>query len=249
MPKFSVETEIDKLVCNIAEAQARCTMKVNRGVCDANDCVDCQVRHDIDVAVANLSAGDSLAIHNRTEDILMAATASSARRKREITQTAGGIIKDVFKVIGLIFLVAIIIPLALVVFFVRATPYDYEDNDYVIPVLRATSKNVCDIDGDNLVNCCDYTIIFKVMWDYMYEDHANDCEIVRNWNPYSGMNHLFIRCRLNYTSSWIYIEPQAYPVKYTDSFLMKNYWGDKYNPIFNHYGETKLWLATVKVRE
>ena len=247
MPKFSVETEIDKLICNISEAQARCMMKIDSGICDPNDCVNCDVRRNIDTAIANLSAGDNLAIHNKTEDILISASHADTEYKREKFKTAGSILKDVLKTMGILFIVAIVIPILLLLFFVRAKPYEFEDDSYVVPVLMLTHQYVYDVDGDTLVDCCDYAITFKMMWDYLYSGYESDCEIVRNKHPDASkdFHHLFVRCRHNYNAEWIYIEPQALPV-YDNKMYMHVYWRDRYNPLFNYYGETDKWLSTVK---
>ena len=57
---------------------------------------------------------------------------------------------------------------------------------------------------------------------------------MRNVNKEKGMNHLFVRVR-NDKHEWVYLEPQQ-------NCTMEEYWGDKYNPVFNIYGETEYWL-------
>ena len=58
------------------------------------------------------------------------------------------------------------------------------------------------------------------------------------------MNHLFVRVKLNDSGPWLYIEPQAPFNGY--NYRMEDYWGAKYNPKYNNYGETFYWLAECK---
>jgi hypothetical protein len=110
-------------------------------------------------------------------------------------------------------------------------------------VLKLTGEKVHDRDGDGKVNCIDYTLTFKKEWDRILP--ASRCEIVRNYHETrlksTSMNHLFVRVRLDTHDGWIYVEPQA---RYDSSdYKMSDYWGMKYNPSYNNYGETAYWLA------
>ncbi len=110
-------------------------------------------------------------------------------------------------------------------------------------VLKLTGEKVHDRDGDGKVNCVDYTLTFKKEWDRILP--ASRCEIVRNYHETSfkstSLNHLFVRVKLDTYNEWIYVEPQA---SYDSSnYRMADFWGVKYNPNYNHYGETSYWLG------
>ncbi len=97
------------------------------------------------------------------------------------------------------------------------------------------SVHDCNLDGQ--INCIDYTLEFKKQWDKTYNPAY--CEVVRNWNDENGFNHLFVRVMSDYTCGyWIFVEPQAI----YGSYLMEDFWGDRYDFWKNIYGETNNWL-------
>lgn len=121
--------------------------------------------------------------------------------------------------------------LSLLLFFFLISSYNVnEPSDYTYPSVN----NIQDVNNDGKVNCIDYAISYKILWDYNNTGSAYRCEIVRNVNKEKGMNHLFVRVR-NDKHEWVYLEPQQ-------NCTMEEYWGDKYNPVFNIYGETEYWL-------
>ncbi|WP_191015407.1 hypothetical protein [Treponema zioleckii] len=93
----------------------------------------------------------------------------------------------------------------------------------------------CNLDGQ--INCIDYSLEFKKQWDKVFNPAY--CEIVRNRNRDNGFNHLFVRVKSDNTCDyWIFVEPQAT----YGSYLMEDFWGDRYNFWKNIYGETNNWL-------
>lgn len=94
-----------------------------------------------------------------------------------------------------------------------------------------------DVNGDDKKNCIDHAIMFKILWDKYYPDLCDKCFIIRNSNK--DMSHLFIglydRCNtLFYIEPWMLIGTMKYNIE--DCF-----W-EKFDPNFNHYDETELWL-------
>jgi hypothetical protein len=79
-----------------------------------------------------------------------------------------------------------------------------------------------DINGDGEFNCIDFALIFHNNWP--------TARIIRNVNPNTGMNHLFI------SIDGVCIEPQATTMNYT----MREVWGYKYNSMYN-VDETEYW--------
>ena len=115
-----------------------------------------------------------------------------------------------------------------------------ELDNMIMDVLETTRNNVWDLDKDGRVDCCDYTILFKSLWDLKYPARKNSCEIVRNYNTRTGMNHLFIFVR--HGGKRFFVEPRASGRNYT----MQYNWGSKYDPRENRYGETRKWLSTIR---
>ncbi len=96
-----------------------------------------------------------------------------------------------------------------------------------------------DINGDGKVNCIDYAVSYKLIWDQKNYGRESFCEIVRNKNPNNNMHHLFVRVRNAYTLEWEYIEPQ-------NGLPMELAWSGLYYPAFNIFGETDYWLKKRK---
>ena len=112
----------------------------------------------------------------------------------------------------------------------------------ILDTLDKTNKYAIDVNNDGEINCIDYTCIFKVLWDKSFDN--NDCEIVRNKSL--TMNHLFIRVRQYSGRPWECIEPQAAKKDIT-RYFMEDFWSAReYNPVYNIYGETDLWLKEIK---
>lgn len=115
----------------------------------------------------------------------------------------------------------------------------------ILATLKEAQGGVYDYNGDGLVNCIDYTCLFKLAWDKNYPERKNDCGIVRNYNENTGMHHLFIRV-FDDNHREIEVEPWAENKR---RYLMRQNWDSKYNPKFNIYGETAKWLNTKKQRK
>lgn len=126
------------------------------------------------------------------------------------------------------------------------TPFqmDKQQTDWhnkIIALLIKTERFVTDLNADDIINCIDYTLTFKLLWDK--ENNPVNCEIVRNL--YSNFHHLFIQVRKTKFDTWECIEPQAAHDN-VFCFYMEDYWITEYNPVYNIYGETNYWLARRK---
>ncbi len=112
----------------------------------------------------------------------------------------------------------------------------------ILDTLDKTYKYAVDVNNDGLINCIDYSCIFKTLWDKSFD--SKNCEIVRNKSL--TMNHLFIRVLQHGGTSWECIEPQAAKKDIT-KYFMEDFWSAReYNPIYNIYGETEKWLQELK---
>ncbi len=113
----------------------------------------------------------------------------------------------------------------------------WELDRFITFTIRAAQRDVHDTNLDGKVNCIDYTLMFKKLWDKSYGHTAYSCEIVRNKN--GSFHHLFIGIR--YGGRIVFIEPWA---GNPELFLMEDNWtARKYNPRYNIYGETEKWMG------
>ena len=116
-------------------------------------------------------------------------------------------------------------------------------NKKIVRTLRESQKNVYDYNGDGLVNCIDYSCLFKLTWDKNFPNEKNRCSLIRNFNG-KVMNHLFAQV-FDENGNVIEVEPWAYnPNEY---LMIENWAKQSYNRKFNHYGETERWLSQGKL--
>lgn len=112
-------------------------------------------------------------------------------------------------------------------------------NEKIVSTLRESQENVYDYNGDGLVNCLDYSCIFKLTWDENYPSEKYSCSLIHNVND-DVMNHLFAQIRDEYYNI-IEVETWA---QNPNRYLMSENWPvTRYNPRCNRYGETEVWLS------
>ncbi|MBD5398482.1 hypothetical protein HDR60_03175 [bacterium] len=118
---------------------------------------------------------------------------------------------------------------------------EVSDNTHkrIVITKKLVDKNIKDINGDGSVNCQDYAIIFKLIWDDVFPNYKSDCIIIRNRSVF--MHHLFNG--VYDRSDLVFVEPWASdPYNY----LMCDNWSYKWNPRYNIYDETEMWLEKVQ---
>lgn len=108
----------------------------------------------------------------------------------------------------------------------------------IASTIRDIQREIYDLNFDGKVNCIDYSCMFKIYWNHNY--NKNECEIVRNKNPRTGMHHLFIR--INIGPDFVLVEPWT---KSKKEYVMKHCWDDFYDSYYNYYGETDYWLSKI----
>lgn len=106
-------------------------------------------------------------------------------------------------------------------------------------LLLETREAVYDTNHDGDVNCLDYATTFKWLWDKKYPKYKYRCELVRNYNEGTGMNHLFARVKCDAYLGWTNVETWT---DYIYIYDIETIWRDKYNPVYNYYGETSYWM-------
>lgn len=112
-----------------------------------------------------------------------------------------------------------------------------ETDNRILHVIKKAQAKIVDIDNDGKINCVDYSLVFKLVWDFEYPNLSDRCQIVRNKS--FRMNHLFIQV-LNEDGTAVEVEPWASNPEY---YLMVCNWTRIYNPKHNIYTESEYWLS------
>lgn len=264
MSKLSVETEYDKAVEAVAISLADCTNRKAWHICSEAECISCPMKQYQDNCMNGFADVDKIRVYNRIQELtVLPDTTEHATGWEAFKISAKFIFKELLSIISTAAAV-IIIPLLTITCLGKCTARawgqslrDFDYSRYALPgevnyvgkyrkqildTLDRTKLYVTDVNNDGEVNCIDYTCTFKILWDKMYD--ASNCEIVRNKS--STMNHLFIRTRQYKGRPWECIEPQAGTRDIT-KYFMEDFWpSDIYNPTYNIYGETDVWLKEVK---
>lgn len=264
MSKLSVETEFDKAVNAVATSLADCELKKKYGQCREAECTQCDMKKYQENCMKGFADMDKIRVYNQVQrDLAMRdppqqqyATGRDAKLailKYDLKETVGPIVGVL--VVLLLLLLLGFTPVLAALHGQSLSDFDYTRyalpseagyaglyRKHILDTLDKTNKYATDINEDGLINCIDYSVIFKRLWDKQYE--SKNCEIVRNKSK--TMNHLFIRVRQNDNTSWECIEPQAAKKDIT-KYFMEDFWtAAEYNPLYNIYGETERWLKEDK---
>lgn len=89
-----------------------------------------------------------------------------------------------------------------------------------------THSQVRDMNRDGKVNCVDYSLTFKSIWEA--EHGKGSCVLMKNHNDATGMHHMFVKVRHTY-NVWTYVEPQGT----ADNWTPYSVWGRRYSPYRN----------------
>ena len=95
----------------------------------------------------------------------------------------------------------------------------YSDIEATLKLVARDLGKKTDVNGDGLTNCIDAAVLF-----YKYYPNKDKVCIELNYNPATGMNHLF-NCVL-VDGVWRAVEPQAYNKSH---YWMRDVWGSKYD--------------------
>lgn len=230
------ETFNDLAVRELARSRSACICKIQFGRCEKTECAHCAIgkqykncysaMNDYDKNRLASYIGDYYVVDSRSPEQWM----DHKHYKRFMFKWIFGgwavLMAVLFLAIGLCCLVP------------GDTPPkpDSKLNYAVNETLKISRARVMDFNLDGKINCIDYTISFKQVWDWLFVNFSdNKCVIIRNLSP--TMNHLFVA--VWYKDRWWEVEPQADP---PEDWRMVNVWGDMYKPLFNIYGETDFWM-------
>jgi len=232
------ETFNDYAVRELAQSKAACMCRVQFKRCKAKQCANCY-RH---TRVANCEAAMSDYDRERLQHYT-----SVYYTEYSINPTTWMSHKEYKRYYArLMFFILLFLFIMMLIPIVLIGPLDAPNTviDFdtaITSTIQAAQSQVYDVDRDDKINCIDYAIVFKLVWDTRYPRLKTNCTIIRNVNWLTDMNHLFICINNGYRNIWV--EPGTYdPYNYT----MESIWGDRYDPICNKYGETQYWLSEVK---
>lgn len=233
------ETFNDLAVRELAKSQAACLCRLEYKRCTKSRCATCETHRRLTTCKGSLSDYDAERLKNYTTEYYgyYSSNPMSWMSHREYKKHFS---KFLFLCILFVMLIPLLIGLCSGPFDKPERRVNYEE--CIVRCIQRTQINISDINQDNKVNCIDYAVIFKLTWDEEYPLLKERCQIVRNRNIKTGMNHLFVHVWNDQDQS-IDIEPGAYnPYHYT----MFEAWGTKYDPEYNSYGETEYWLSEVR---
>ena len=270
MSKLSVETEYDKAVEAVAVSLSDCESRKTWHICNEADCISCKIKAYQDNCMNNFADVDKLRVYNTVQALVAGqpvpenpdeiAKGFEAFKIRiacewhHFINVVAPVLAIPFWILLIIFILSITISTCSFKIYGQSisdyshwalpgeVEYKGKYRKQILDTLSRTEQYVTDVNKDGEINCIDYSCTFKILWDKMY--NASDCEIVRNKS--STMNHLFIRTRQFSGKPWECIEPQA-AAKNITRYFMEDFWPpDIYNPTYNIYGETDVWLEEVK---
>ena len=121
------------------------------------------------------------------------------------------------------------LPIDAEVQWLKSHPNEIQNVPRIMSVIRRL--RVRDVNADGLVNCIDYSILFR-------ELYGSNARLIINVNRRTGMNHMFIR--IYYNGGVMDVEPQGTPTMYSMGLI----WGVAYDYTFNT-DVTSQWTQVV----
>ena len=218
--QFGVETNVDKYIKMGAKIKSQCIIKKQQGICTPDMCENCRISKNCRLFTQSLSPFE--------EEYMNAIAIDMARDslKKDIPNKSKPmrLFMQRLKWCAIIFGLFSIIP---IIFLLLLGPGDeaptQEAHARIYYVLEETHYYIDDFNNDNDINCQDYAVLFKYIWDNVFPEYKACCAIIRNTNPFSSMNHLFVRVTFQGT---YFIEPQR---RGYEDYLMAHVWGDKWD--------------------
>ena len=119
------------------------------------------------------------------------------------------------------------------------------DDERIVTVLTETQRKMYDVNDDSCIDCKDYAILYKLVWDGYYP--ANDCIVMYTILKYiptgKEQAHLYVAVRNN--DIWINIEPQGTVTMYE----LSRYWHVKNWKVLSFYSRCvgeDVWRSIIK---
>lgn len=106
---------------------------------------------------------------------------------------------------------------------VKSLEEDRNNPDNIVLILALLQvQDLEDRNDDDLINCIDYSKRFR-------ELYGNQARLMVNYNPSTGMNHMYIKIKLP-NNKYIEIEPQA---GRDSGYTMQEFWGNVFDPAYS----------------
>lgn len=260
------ETFNDLAVRELAQTRARCLCLVQNGRCKKNECAKCITFKRYFQCFSQMSEYDRLRLQNYTCQYYskFSENPTSFMNHKEYCRTYKKIIKLIIACLaGFIFMGGLAIAGETKIREVRTrteiSEAYYEIIQDIFTKMKISRFYGIDITGDGQFNCIDRALLFKLLWDDricsdLLEENSRtpeqllnraslfcaSCELVRNYNPATDLNHLFVMIYDAGADKYITIEPD---VNWKDQFLIKEVWEEKYDPKANNYDETDYYMS------
>lgn len=240
--RFGIETYDDKLIESLSKIKGECLYKLKVGICSKKNCARCPYKRKFDNAYMGWSDADKLIIDYSASEYY---NKLCHINETYDTMSVSKFIRTILKYISLVAIVFVFIFFITYIHIIKLKPKDTLFNsfsehqpvylfdesycEYIMNCISKSHECICDIDNDCKVDCCDYSILFKLTWDVNGRD-PNNCRLV--WQRQEKFNHLFVMVRRTKYDPWDCIEPQAECVYNLD---MHHAWGDLYDEDYNDY--------------
>lgn len=213
---------MEKNVDALAEVKAECMYRQYRKSCDAARCLTCAMHDKLMSCYVQLSLCDQLKVDTRAdklfaERVCHADAIRHDTRANRMSSVIGYLLPFAFGIVMLLF--------ARACFGEPVSVYDDIGN-----VVEQTHSQVRDKNYDGKVDCVDWSLTFKGLWE---KSHGfGTCILVENHNERTDMHHMFVKVSL-VSNIWTFVEPQGT----RDGWAPYDVWGDKYSPAYNRTAE------------
>lgn len=236
----------DNAIDELAEVNASCTLRLQFGRCKFEECKNCSLYKQRNNCYKNMNDYDRARLHQRTSEryAILSMNPEPYYSSKRIAAQAYGML---FVTIALVIITLI--------FFLVPAPNDIKPkktgvktdatsgtNYMIVDTLAYVHDAIYDVDKDNIVNCRDYSYLFKYYFDSKYSEYAT-CRIVYNYNIGTGMCHLFVA--VEFSDIIFCVEPQS---NYDENYMMQDVWGSQYDPAFNRTDSVWCIMPYIKQR-
>lgn len=232
------ETFNDLAVRELAKSRSACICRIQFKRCKSYECEHCQINARFQACFDSMTEYD----RQRLSSYIARQYVIDSKDPETWLSHKGLLIHTVGMVLGAAIMLTLFFCYVIFIFGSCGDMPESTVNQMIIDTLDCSHSQVRDLDYNGKVNCIDYAVTFKCIWDLKYPEYKNMCEIIRNRNLNTGMHHLFVRVINNRHS--IFIETWAQD---TSKYLMEQNWNaGKYDARLNISGETVLWLKRCK---
>lgn len=234
------ETFNDLAVRELAAGRSACICRLQFGRCVMSECKACSIAKQYSACYSQMTDYDKQRLATYINEQYMQ-DSLFPQKWMSYKKLCANTIKWI--IIAVVFFFLFVIPMALL----GAQPknaygIDYELEDEIFNINKQVSEQIIDLNKDGVINCIDYTCLWKILWDKKHADAKHRCIIVRIYNK--NIHHLCVGIYDDY-SKLILVETQVVSRNYHVKYWFSNMFNDD-DIIF---GETNKWLKEIKYNE